>query len=138
MTTFFKRGYIRGIIMSDLPEKLKYYRKKSRLTQQQVADVLNVTRSTYSYYETGKTRPKLFTLQMLARLYNTNVDLLLDDYERNNNEVLSSPNYFEGYKFSDRFNQLSDFEQSVLLRIRLMTIEEKKKLIEYLDKSNLD
>ena len=132
-------GYIKGgIIVSDLSEKLKYFRKKSCLKQRQVADALGVTRSTYSYYETGTTRPKLPTLQMLARLYNTNVDVLLDDYEGNNNETLSSPNYFEGYQFSDRFNQLSDFEKSVLLRIRLMTVDEKNKLIEYLDKSGDD
>ncbi|MCH5320828.1 MAG: helix-turn-helix transcriptional regulator [Eubacterium sp.] len=116
----------------DLSEKLKYLRKKSCLTQQQVADSLGIKRCTYTYYEIGKSRPKLETLKMLARLYNTNVDLLLDDYGSSEKE-LSSPDIFEEYQISDKFNQLSDYEKTVLLKVRLMSFDEKEKLMEYLN-----
>ena len=41
---------------------LKYYRHECGLTQQQVADRLKIERSTYTYYETGKTKPDINTL----------------------------------------------------------------------------
>lgn len=120
--------------MSLLAERLKYFRKKSNLTQQQIADALKMERSTYSYYEIGTTKPKLDTLQMLARLYNTTVDFLLyDDNNCGEEGILSSPDRFEDWYIDDKFNQLSDFEQAVLLRIRLMNTDEKKELLNYLD-----
>lgn len=121
--------------MSELSERLKYFRKKSHLTQKQVASALGMDRSTYSYYETGATRPKLHTLQSLARLYNTNVDLLLNSPHTEDETVLNSPDPFEKWYMDDKFNQLSDFEQAVLLRVRLMNVDEKKKLLVYLDKT---
>ena len=36
---------------------LKYYRSECKLTQQDVADLLGLERSSYTYYETGKTEP---------------------------------------------------------------------------------
>lgn len=122
--------------MSDLAEKLKYFRKKSNLTQQQVADALGIDRSAYSYYETNTSTPKLATVQNLARLYNTSVDLLLGNTGAvGEGEILNSPDRFEKWYMDDRFNQLSDFEQAILLRIRLMSVEEKKKLVEYIENS---
>ena len=41
---------------------LKFYRHECGLTQQQVADRLKIERSTYTYYETGKTKPDIGTL----------------------------------------------------------------------------
>lgn len=47
------------------------------LTQQNVADALGLDRSTYSYYETGKTEPNIRALKILARLYNMSIDDLV-------------------------------------------------------------
>lgn len=122
--------------MSDLAEKLKYFRKKANLTQQQVADALGIDRSAYSYYETDTSTPKLATVQNLARFYNTSVDLLLgNNHTVGDGEVLESPDSFEKWYTKDGFNLLSDFEQGIILRIRLMNTDERKKLIEYIDKS---
>ena len=65
--------------MSDcsLPKTLRGIREKFGYTQQQIADVLCIDRSTYSYYETGKTRPDLATLVTLAEIFQTTVDGLL-------------------------------------------------------------
>ena len=48
-----------------------------RLTQQQVADLLHIERSCYSYYELGKVRMPLELLVLLARFYHISVDELL-------------------------------------------------------------
>ncbi len=56
---------------------LKYYRHECGLTQQQVADRLKIERSTYTYYETGKTKPDIETVVKLAKVFNVSyMDIL--------------------------------------------------------------
>ena len=62
-----------------IAQKLRSIRKACGFTQQQIAAVLNVDRSTYTYYETGKTTPDIHTVKILAELFNVSVDTLLSD-----------------------------------------------------------
>ena len=61
-----------------LATHLRLLREKNGLTQKQVAEMLNIDRSTYAYYESGKTRPDILTIAKLARLYRISTDFLLD------------------------------------------------------------
>jgi len=119
-----------------LSNKLKFYRKSMNLTQQQVADALGIQRCAYAYYESGKSSPKLPVLKMIAKLFNVSIDILLDnDIAVPDVMRLNSDNdYLQKWIPDDKFNQLSDFEQNVLLRIRLMSADDKEKLIDYLNK----
>lgn len=58
------------------------------LTQQNVADVLGLDRSTYSYYETGKTEPNIRGLKTLANLYNLTIDDLVNCRYRPINQTI--------------------------------------------------
>lgn len=55
----------------------KFRKEKVGYTQQQVADYLKISRSTYTYYETGKTEPDLASIQKLAKLFGVTVGELL-------------------------------------------------------------
>lgn len=57
----------------ELSEKLKYIRHLNGLSQLKVAEHLNVDRSTYSYYETAKTTPDIFTLIKLSSFYKIDI-----------------------------------------------------------------
>lgn len=63
--------------MIEFHEFLKRVRDVVGYTQKNVADVLNLDRSTYSYYETGKTEPNIRGLKILAKLYNLTIDDLV-------------------------------------------------------------
>lgn len=63
--------------MEILQERLETARKKCGMTQRQAADSLHIVRSTYSYYERGKTNPPLDILIKLAKLYGVSADYLL-------------------------------------------------------------
>ncbi len=68
-----------------LAENLKILRKKHQLTQSQLAVILEVDRSAYSCYETGKTRPDYEKLIKLSRFYGASIDdLLLTRFEDGN------------------------------------------------------
>ena len=57
--------------------RLKELREENGLTQQAVAEYLNVKQNTYSQYENGKREIPLDTLWKLADYYNTSVDYLI-------------------------------------------------------------
>lgn len=61
-----------------LGKNLKKLRYQCGLTQKQVADLLAVDRSTYTYYETGRTRPDVGMIVKIAKVYKVSCDELLD------------------------------------------------------------
>lgn len=56
---------------------LRKQRTRLGLTQQQVAEKLNIDRSTYSYYELGRTSPSVEMLYELILLFGVSADELL-------------------------------------------------------------
>jgi len=64
-------------VVYGLSDKLKQLRKKQKLTQQMLADRLNVDKNTISRYETDRVTPPIENLIQLAIIYNTSVDYLL-------------------------------------------------------------
>lgn len=51
-------------------------RKMNKLTQRQVAEVLNISQPSYIRYEKGKAEPTLENLVKLADLYDVSIDFL--------------------------------------------------------------
>jgi len=72
-------------------ERLKYLRRSSKLTQEQVATYIGVKRVAYTAYEAGRTSPSLENVVKLASLYNVTTDTLLGCYTN----ALSVINSFE-------------------------------------------
>lgn len=62
-----------------LSEKLMQLRKKKGLSQQQVAEKLDVSRQTVSKWETGQTVPELNKARLLSELYNVTYDYLINE-----------------------------------------------------------
>ena len=62
-----------------LKDELRAHRKRNNMTQQQVADMLGVDRTTYTFYETGKANPPLKTLKRLATIFSVPISRLLAD-----------------------------------------------------------
>lgn len=59
-------------------EELKRARIAQGLTQQQVADLMGITNSTYCGYETGKRQPDVEKIKLLANILQTSGDTLLE------------------------------------------------------------
>lgn len=60
-----------------LPERLKELRKETKATQDDIAALLKIRRSTYGEYERGKIRPPAGKLFALAEHYGVTVDYLM-------------------------------------------------------------
>ncbi len=61
-----------------LEQYLKDLRKSCNYSQEFVASHLNITRQTYSHYETGRIAPPVNSLYNLAKLYGIPVENFLD------------------------------------------------------------
>ena len=78
-------------------ENLKRSRQRIGLTQQQIANALGITKSTYCCYETGKRQPDIAKLRRLSLLLCTSVDELLG-LVGGENRYSVSPTEFEQIK----------------------------------------
>ena len=57
-------------------ERIRQIRENNSLTQQKVADLLNVGQRTYADYESGKTRIPVDNLLILAKFYDVSLDYI--------------------------------------------------------------
>ncbi len=111
----------------EVSEKLRHYREACVLSQRQVADALNIERSTYTKYETGDTEPNLYTLVRIAAIFGVDPSQLLpvcDDQEtvalrakkRSNNALAALPKE----------------ERGLLAVFRTLSKEEKRQALEWI------
>lgn len=63
--------------MRQIGKNIKKYRIEQSMTQDQLAEKLNVTRQAVSSWETGKTRPNLETLSALGTHFGVSVEELI-------------------------------------------------------------
>ncbi len=74
----------------EIGKKLREYRYKNNYSQQQVAEFLDISQSTYCDWESDKTFPKAENLSKVAKLYDIDInDLLQSDNQVN---IINSPN----------------------------------------------
>lgn len=61
------------------PDKLQYLRIKKGLTAEELAALANVTPASISYYENGKRKPHINTLNQLAKVLDVTPEELAVD-----------------------------------------------------------
>lgn len=64
-----------------LGKKIKLYRENKKMTQNDIADILEVNAATVSKYESGALEPSIESLKRLAELFEISIDELLSDEE---------------------------------------------------------
>lgn len=65
-----------GDIMN-FPKRLKFLREQKGLTQEELASILNISRSALSLWEIGKREPNQETLRLFAEYFGVSIDYLL-------------------------------------------------------------
>ncbi len=112
---------------------LKYYRHECGLTQQQVADRLKIERSTYTYYETGKTKPDINTLIKIAKVYNISYTQLLQGVEEELEaavaEIHSGPADEDTLKY--RTHATTKYEVELLFVVRNLSPKQRKEVMSF-------
>lgn len=129
--------------MKELGLKLKYYRESCELSQQQIANALNVDRSTYTYYETGKTTPSASTLLKLSKIFNVPCSIFLEsiNQELDLNSLVAdsvgnkkSRDTTGSYESDEKIYDLSKEEKDILIAYRVLNKSGQENAQEYLKK----
>ena len=109
----------------EIAEKLRFYRESCALSHQQVADALNIERSTYTKYESGKSTVNVPLLLKLSKIFNINpTDLLHDEPDDKRPVHLRDP-----ARADSPIYQLSKDERGLIARYRVLSKEEKKQAL---------
>ncbi len=121
------------MVLIMLNQRLRKIRTEHKLTQQNIADVLGIDRTTYTVYETGVTTPSPATLVKLSQIYNVTVGYLMGvednhpelkrDYPQQNEERLLS---------EDPIALLRKNEKELLMYFRVLPDEEKLRVTDEL------
>lgn len=97
--------------MSTLGKRLKLLRGKK--TQQEIADLLEISRARYSHYENDHVQPDHELLQKMADLFDESTDYLLG---RETKIITRSYGLSEdNQKLVDNFSKLSEGDQTIVL-----------------------
>ena len=125
-----------------LGARLRRYRIENGYSQNHIANILGIERSTYTYYEVGKTTPVVFDLKRLADLYGTSLADLLGFHagtsdplafgEPRNSEKAGSPRKDKERYLSESVQDLSAEERQLLAYYRSATPSERKEMLESL------
>lgn len=112
--------------MSILAENLKRLREAMGLSQAQFAEIMLMDRSTYAYYETGKSRPDVDLLVRFSKAYRVTTDCLLGVDQERLTRILSDSDP----RYGDRLEKLSMTveEKKMLMRYRLLAEEDQQKI----------
>ena len=101
-----------------MTNKLKELRKNHNLTQQQVAEILQISKTGYASWEQGLSEPNILYLNKLANLFGCTVDYLIDRENEEgiiyimDNELSKSEN-----KLLDMVRQLHDDDKDAIYKI---------------------
>lgn len=113
-----------------LCDYLREYRKKMGFTQQEIAKILGIERSTYAYYETGKTQIPTMKLHTLAKLYAVDLN---DFFDFESGITLNASEKEKSEK--TEVGKLSKEERELLAKVRLLGSDIKREeLYEFLEK----
>ena len=111
---------------------LKKLRKENGLTQQQVADFLHLDRSTYAYYESGRTKINIDILIRLSNFFKLSLGALVGEELPSGVALAQSPEADAALinESVANFSQLSREEQYLVILFRSGSAAQRKKVLE--------
>lgn len=79
-----------------LSDVLKNLRTINKLTQEDLADSLNITRQTIAKWEKGEAVPDIFTLKKMCEMYQVSIDDLLESDKKDAKSIRPKDKFFFG------------------------------------------
>jgi transcriptional regulator with XRE-family HTH domain len=98
----------------ELGARIAQLRKEAGLSQQAVADALEIAQQTYANYEVARARPAVSMLPTLSQLFGVSVDELLGLHRNSTGKRGPTPLL---QKQIERLNQLPKAQQKVVMQM---------------------
>ncbi len=120
-----------------LGKKLLNLRKEYKMTQNDVAEILGMSRTSFSKYENGIANPPLQVLRKIAAIYNVGLEYLIFDENTliRLNDPLNEDDETAEVPFS-KITDLKPIEKEIIGKFRTLPDEEKTEFIEQFMKND--
>ena len=119
-----------------LAQVLTNYRTINKLSQEEVATHLGITRSAYAYYELGRTEPSTENLSLLAKLYSAPIeDFFPPEKEHSMQFHDKTKEMFKSSAVPARMGALSEDERKLIALFRLADTSGKVKILKDISKN---
>lgn len=92
-------------------ENLKILRERKKMTQQQLADKLDISRSTVGMYENGSREPDFETLELIADFFNVNMDRLIGNLTPTDKKLIPVLGYVRAGLPIEAVENILDYEE---------------------------
>lgn len=100
-----------------LGQKIRASRKSCKMTQEQLADLLDISRVTVSSWENDENAPTVENIVLISRALSVTTDYLLSDLSLASNLPEEQKNFHDPNRhFLSLFNSLSPHDQDEIIR----------------------
>ncbi|HAU86427.1 MAG TPA: XRE family transcriptional regulator [Lachnospiraceae bacterium] len=103
--------------MNEFSIRLKKLRMNQGYTQQQLANLLGISKSAISMYESGGREPELSIIQRMADIFEVNIDTLVGTSKDTQEEITTSPFLNIKKLIARNGSKLSDDERNKLIEL---------------------
>ena len=119
-----------------LGKKLRNLRLESKMTQDDIAEILDMSRTSFSKYENGASSPPLPMLRKLAAIYNVSLNYLIYDDSTiisvKDEGNVEAPEQSEAV---NSFTQLTRDEKKLIMKFRLLNSQKQEEIKDFVDKA---
>ncbi len=115
-----------------LGKKLLNLRKQFEMTQDDVANILGMSRTTFSKYENGNANPPLQVLRKLADIYNVGLEYLI--FDKSTTITFNDPQEEDENSVKLPFSRITDLrpiEKDIVGKYRTLSDDEKAEFIKH-------
>ena len=119
------------IIKKNIKYQLIRLRVENKLSKREVAKALNIKENTYRIWEDpNRSCPKPHDIVNLALIYNVPTDVILSDENGKPLDKIFKRNMYNTGKKEMNLTSLDSYEKLLVMTVRRLSFEEKKKLSE--------
>ncbi len=108
-----------------IAENLKKFRKLKKLTQSDVAEIIEKDRSTIAKYENGQAEPPFNVLIMLSKLF----DITIDELCGVQRQIVLTVHSNDKKDFEEKIAGFTKEEQLMIYKVKVMDNEKKKEFM---------
>lgn len=120
------------LVKNNIKKNVRLFRETNGYTQIQISELMGVSRTTYTKWESGDTLPNTIQINNLAKLYGKSVDDFIETGLDKDMFYVASGDF---NVYGDKYvSELNDEERTIIAKFRLLNKADKNKVDKYFDK----
>ena len=112
----------------ELAKQMRLLRKTNNYTQQQIADILQIDRTTYTAYELCKNTPDIMLLDAFAKIFSVSIDFILHIDLEHPEKLCDQTENYQTERTEELVSTLTRDERELLAGYRILDEKGKRKV----------